>query len=524
MISGDMILGEGAMVKADDPVVQADSPHAADEAFAAPAADRSRSDRKTAAFPLVTTRVGMIFLASSVCTLGYALSAQGSSASSRFGALMWFAAVATSSLGGLVSIRSVRTLRTIEAELRRNRDGRARWPMPRPIIGSDPITRGWNELIDDIRNARRDAARSRTPAPLDQEVITLARAMRGLPVAWVITDVEGRIRFLAPAACAVLALDDDEAHVGKDLPELLGLRDQEDETAAAALSRLLGSVRMVTERRSLRIGDRVAFLRVTRSRLTGRTGDGQGLAWVLSDETQQRLTTEARDKFVMTATHELRTPLTNLQGYAEALQEQEGLEIEQQKEFCNVITSEANRLGRLVDQLLTVSQMEAGSMTINRHELEMIPMLEYAVDQVQGQAEQKQIDLKTSLPAKLPIILGDRDKLQAALVNLLGNAVKYTPPGGEVMLRCAAEDRHIHVDVEDNGPGIPEDERAKVFEKFFRGSAFRDSDQRGNGLGLAFAREIARLHGGDIELQSVIGEGSTFTLTLPIAGQSRSGI
>ncbi|MCG8650016.1 MAG: HAMP domain-containing histidine kinase, partial [Pirellulales bacterium] len=265
-------------------------------------------------------------------------------------------------------------------------------------------------------------------------------------------------------------------------------------------------------------------LRVVRSRLSGRSGDGEGMAWVLTDETQQRLATEARDQFLMTATHELRTPLTNLQAYAEALQEKDGLEVEHQKEFCNVITSEAHRLGRLVDQLLTVSQMEAGAMTANRHELELLPMLEQTADQLQGQAQQKQMQLTTKLAAKLPTVFGDRDKLQAALVNLVGNAIKYTPAGGEVVLRCTAEERWVRIDVEDNGPGIPEDEQDKVFDKFYRGDATRDSEQRGNGLGLAFAREIARLHGGDIELQSTVGEGSIFTLRLPVGGQSRSGI
>jgi signal transduction histidine kinase len=226
----------------------------------------------------------------------------------------------------------------------------------------------------------------------------------------------------------------------------------------------------------------------------------------------------------MTATHELRTPLNNLQAYAEALQEEEDLELERQKEFCNVINSEANRLGRLVDQLLTVSQMEAGSMVANRHELELLPMIEYAADQLRGQAEQKQTKLTTKLSAKLPTVFGDRDKLQAALVNLVGNAIKYTPEHGEVLLRCSADERWIRIDVEDNGPGIPEEEQSKVFDKFFRGAATRESDERGNGLGLAFAREIARLHGGDIELQSVVDEGSVFTLRLPVGGRSRSGI
>ena len=425
---------------------------------------------------------------------------------------MWIVALATCAVGGVVAMSSVRTLRIVEKELRRAKQGSRQWQLARPIVSSDPISRGWNQLLQDANDAH-DESQPRVAAALDQEVVTLARAMRGMPVAWVITDAEGIIRFLGPATCGLLNLPEDEDHAGRDLPELIGLRDEDDPTADAVLHRMLGPIRMVHERRTIQIGMRQLHVRITRSRLPGRSGDGEGLAWVLNDVTQQRIATEARDQFLMTATHELRTPLTNLQAYAEALQEEEDLEIERQKEFCNVINSEANRLGRLVDQLLTVSQMEAGSMVPNRHELELLPMIEHVSDQLKGQAEQKRMSLTTNLSAKLPTVFGDRDKLQAALVNLVGNAIK-----------CSADDRWIRIDVEDDGPGIPEDEQEKVFEKFFRGADTRESDQRGNGLGLAFAREIARLHGGDIELQSILGEGSVFTMRLPVGGRSRSGI
>jgi signal transduction histidine kinase len=476
-------------------------------------------------FPMVTTRVGIIFVVVTVCVLICFFTAQFSLADdNRIDALMWTAALAICSVGGLIAMSSVRTLRIIETELRRNRKGIRQWQLARPVISADPISVGWNQMLEDVTQHQQDEIDSRVPAALDQEVVTLARAMRGLPVAWIITDAEGTIRFLGPAACGMLNLSEDESQVGRDLLALLGLRNPEDETAPAAVNKILSSIRMVHQRRKILVGARSIHVRITRSRLSGRSGDGEGMAWVLTDITQQQMATEARDQFLMTATHELRTPLTNLQAYAEALQEEQDLEIERQKEFCNIINSEANRLGRLVDQLLTVSQMEAGSMIVNRHELELLPMLEYSADQLRAQAEQKQIALTTKLSAKLPTIFGDRDKLQAALVNLVGNAVKYTPDGGEVVLRCSADDRWIRIDVRDNGPGIPEDEHEKVFEKFFRGAATQESDHRGNGLGLAFAREIARLHGGDIGLQSVIGEGSTFTMTLPVGGRSRSGV
>ncbi|MGB0595766.1 MAG: sensor histidine kinase [Rubripirellula sp.] len=489
----------------------------------AKAVDATETQRSSH-FPLVTTRVGLLFVVIASGVLACAVFAQAAPGDSRFNSVMWIVASATCSLGGLVAMKSVRNLRILEKELRRAKPGARQWQLARPILSSDPISRGWNQLLEDINQRQLSEEKPRIAAALDQEVVTLARAMRGIPVAWVITDTEGGIRYLGPAACGLLNLAEDQDHTGRDFPELIGLRDESDSTADTLLRRFLGPIRMVHERRSIEVGSRALHVRVTRSRLPGRSGDGEGLAWVLTDVTQQRIATAARDQFLMTATHELRTPLSNLQAYAEALQDEEELEIERQKEFCNVINSEANRLGRLVDQLLTVSQMEAGSMVPNRHELELLPMLENVSDQLRGQAEQKQIVLTSNLSAKLPTVFGDRDKLQAAIVNLVGNAIKYTPECGQVAIRCSADDRWIRIDVEDDGPGIPDSEHEKVFEKFFRGASTHGSDQRGNGLGLAFAREIARLHGGDIKLQSIVGEGSVFTMRMPVGGRSRSGL
>ncbi|TWU49793.1 PAS domain-containing sensor histidine kinase [Rubripirellula reticaptiva] len=504
------------------------------------AQDAGRSNATAFSHALSTTRVGFVFAGVSVCVLICSLVAHAWPSHVQFHSLLWIASLAACCAGGLVAMSSVRTLRTIEVELRRGaRQGFTReegessssssGPAPpiRPVIGCDPIADGWNGLIATLdRQQELGDAATRQINSLDHEAVTLARAMRGLPVAWVITDKEGGIRFISPAASGMLGLseaassdaDDNVSKrtVDRDLPQLLGLRDETSDAASADLDQLLGPIRMVHCRRRLVVDSRESQLRITRSRLAGRQGDIEGMAWVLDDVTQQRLATEARDSFLMTATHELRTPLANLQAYAEALQESDDLQVERQKEFCNVIHSEASRLGRLVDQLLTVSQMEAGSMIANRHQLELLPIVQYASDQLKAQAEQNSITIVTRVLAKMPVVFADREKLQAAIVNLLGNAVKYTPSGGEVVLRVAADERWVRIDVEDNGPGIPDDEQSKVFEKFYRCEATRASTHRGNGLGLAFAREIARLHGGDLELRSTLGEGSVFTLQLPI--------
>ncbi len=488
-----------------------------------PSASSTIQDTAKQKHPMVTTRIGALFIISAVSTLGCALISHATPGAAALHSVLWVAAVAVCSLAAMVSMRSVRTLQTIESELHRVTGQPEQWKSARPIIGNDPITDGWNELLHEVSRSHQTEIPDRSTAALNQEVVTLARAMRGLPVSWVITDREGRVRQISSPACGLFGISDEE-HVGRDLPVLLGLRDNQDENATDILNRLLSDLRMVRERISITIGSRTLHVQIRRSILEGRSGDGQGLAWIIDDVTQQQIATKARDQFLMTATHELRTPLNNLQAYAEALQEEDDLEVDKQREFCNVIVSESHRLGRLVDQLLTVGQMEAGSMVANRHELEMLPMVEYATEQMIAMAAKKEQKLLTDFAPKLPTIFGDRDKLQAALVNLVGNAVKYTPNGGEVIVRSGVDGDFVRIDIQDNGPGIAPEEQAKVFDKFYRGSNATDSDERGNGLGLAFTREVVRMHGGEVELESKIGEGSTFTVRLPIGGQSRSGI
>ncbi len=491
---------------------------------AGPASQPSFADQpKYRHNPLVTTRVGLVFVAIALTSLVCATVAHAAT-SKDLHSLMWITTIAACALGGMLAMRSVRTLRTIESELRRATGQPRRWRSVRPIIGTDSITEGWNELLEELSPQAQPDTPSREAAALDREVVTLARAMRGLPVPWIISDTDGKLRFLSAAACGLFGLSDEGSHVGRDVLDLLGLSDPDEKTAADAREQLLSDVRMVNLRREVTVGSATYHIRITRSRLDGRSGDGEGLAWIMTDITQQQIAIQARDQFLMTATHELRTPLNNLHAYAEALQDEDALEVEQQKEFCNVIVSEAHRLGRLVDQLLTVGQMEAGSLIAHRHELEISPMVQYASDHLMAQAQQKGQTLSTELLPKLPTIFGDRDKLQAALVNLVGNAIKYTPNAGKITVRCGVEDQCVRIEVEDNGPGIPESEREKVFQQFYRGAAAVDSDEPGNGLGLAFTREVARIHGGDVTLASSLGEGSSFTMTLPIGGKSRSAV
>jgi signal transduction histidine kinase len=237
--------------------------------------------------------------------------------------------------------------------------------------------------------------------------------------------------------------------------------------------------------------------------------------WTIRDVTQQKLAEEMRDQFVDTATHELRTPLANIKAYAETLALADMIDVEQQKQFLNTINMEATRLARFVDDLLSVSSMELGSLMLNKQTTDLGRMLNEVLAKIRPQVEEKQLELEIAFPDKLPEPKLDKDKISAVLVNLLGNAVKYTPAGGRVVFRVNFTDQEIEISVADTGVGIAENELSKVFDKFFRSDDPRVQEQTGTGLGLALAQEVVRLHGGTITAESELNKGSTFTVFLP---------
>jgi signal transduction histidine kinase len=235
----------------------------------------------------------------------------------------------------------------------------------------------------------------------------------------------------------------------------------------------------------------------------------------IQDVTQSKEAERARDNFLYHVTHELRTPLTNIRAYAETLS-QGVIDDEQTVRECyNVIMGETQRLNRLVEDILNVSQLEVGSALLNLGEVPMDVLLRKVVQDMQGNADAKRIDLVLSLPAKAPRVRGDRDRLAIVLVNLIGNAIKYTPDGGRVEIDCVPEHERVRVDVIDTGVGIAPEHQEKIFDKFYRILDERAAGTPGTGLGLSIVRETVRLHGGNVFVNSTPGKGSTFSLVLP---------
>lgn len=249
-------------------------------------------------------------------------------------------------------------------------------------------------------------------------------------------------------------------------------------------------------------------------RAIGTKGDRAVLV-VIEDVTQQRISDAAQHAFVAQATHELRTPLTNMRLYVEQLIDDE-VTPKERSSALNIVNQEITRLDRIVGDMLSIAEIQAGNLHAKSGEVRVQQIVEQLQGDYAESAKKKSITLTFELPPKYPPIVGDREKLGIVMHNLLGNAIKYTPDGGSVTVTVKEEGDRLVTEVSDTGIGIGEEDIGKVFDRFVRAQDARVAEQTGTGLGLALARDIARLHNGDITVQSEVDVGSTFAFWLPI--------
>ncbi|MBZ0252988.1 MAG: cell wall metabolism sensor histidine kinase WalK, partial [Candidatus Methylomirabilis sp.] len=233
------------------------------------------------------------------------------------------------------------------------------------------------------------------------------------------------------------------------------------------------------------------------------------------DVTAQLLSDRMKEEFVASVSHEIRTPLASIKSYIEMLMDKEIDDPHTQFEFYNTINDETERLSRLIDNLLNLSKMEAGSLVVNKGPVQLKKLLKEAVRACESQATHKDIKLELIVPETIAAPEMDKDLIGVVVFNLLSNALKYTNKGGEVTVSVEEEDGDLLIRVKDTGIGIPEDAIGNLFRKFYRTEQPEVRERTGSGLGLALSKQIAELHGGGISVESRLSSGSTFTLAIP---------
>ncbi len=224
---------------------------------------------------------------------------------------------------------------------------------------------------------------------------------------------------------------------------------------------------------------------------------------------------QTRKDFVAGVSHELRTPLTIIQGYAEALQDGVAEGEEERRQCVRGIVEEAGRLRRIVNDLLDLRRIESGQESIELSVFDPAPVMSRTAKKIRPVAEGKNIGLVVDIPGKLPMALSNPDRLDQVLLNLLENAVRYTPAGGKVTVRAFYRDKAVRVTVTDSGPGISAGDMEFIWEKFYKADKSRSrSHGAGTGLGLAIVRRLVEKMGGNVGVESTPGKGSTFFFSL----------
>lgn len=251
--------------------------------------------------------------------------------------------------------------------------------------------------------------------------------------------------------------------------------------------------------------------------LRHKNGEVRGIVAVLHDITKEKRLEMLRREFVANVSHELRSPLSLLQGYVEALVDGLAEDEEERNKYLNILLDETLRLRRLVNDLLDLTQLETGNMNIRIEEVSIEDLVNRVTTRIEPLFNEQNKHLQVFVQDNLPLILGDEDKLQQVLVNLLDNAIKYTPVKSLVEVSAVLDNDRVRISVKDSGPGIPEDELEHVWERFYKVDKARTRESvGGTGLGLAIVKNIVQAHGAEVAVSSKPGEGSIFTVSIKV--------
>ena len=243
-----------------------------------------------------------------------------------------------------------------------------------------------------------------------------------------------------------------------------------------------------------------------------------GVLVVVHDVTQQVKNETLRKEFVANVSHELKTPITNISSYAETLVETPGLPAETSVKFLNVILNESDRMTHIVDDLLTLSRFDSGYSQLNLTTFPFADVLEDSYQAIRIEAQRHEHTLILEGEQVLPTVRADRERVLQVIMNILSNAIKYTPDGGRIVMSAGFDPDRVWLEVTDNGIGIPPEDRERIFERFYRVDKARSRESGGTGLGLSIAKEIIRQHEGKLLLVDRPGPGTTLRMELKREG------
>jgi two-component system phosphate regulon sensor histidine kinase PhoR len=349
-----------------------------------------------------------------------------------------------------------------------------------------------------------------------EEKIALATAEKGILAAAFDSMIEGLV---------VLGSRNHIERVNRALVDMMGKRYAEmrgntllegfrNADLQQALERFQTTGETILQEITIR-GDRDQIMEVNISAIQGLPGDQRKTMLVFHDVTRLKNLEKMRVDFVANVSHEIKTPLTNIIGFVETLEEGGIEDRETSRRFLRTIRDNALRLNRLVNDLLTLSNIELGEAKLHLEEVDVKEALASILTMTETRVEEKHLILLRNIPGDLSLIRADRDRLSQVLINILDNAVKYTPEGGTITIDTTREGREVMIRVTDTGIGIPQSEIPKLGQRFYRVDKTRSRQLGGTGLGLSIVKHLMAAHGGRMQIESTPGKGTSVSLYFP---------
>ncbi len=359
-----------------------------------------------------------------------------------------------------------------------------------------------------------------TLSQMENEKNKLEAVLRHMADALIAIDLAGNITHLNQAALEILGLPEDLYSEGEQqLPynDLISTINKD-----LRLEKLIENCKEEAANDVFEYGGRTFAVRY--DKYQDESGEDIGILMIIQDITERQKLENMQMDFVANVSHELKTPLTTIKSYTETMLDGMVEDPTMQKQFLGIIDTEADRMNRLVKELLQLSRMENQQEQWSMKELNIISLLQNAVTKVEltASAKKQQLNILFNTEERLPVV-ADRDKIEQVVLNILSNSIKYTQEGGRIDVDALRRDKTIYIIVSDNGIGIPEEELGRVFERFFRVDKARSRAMGGTGLGLSISKQIVDEHGGNIEIESKEGRGTKVTISLPLAASAIRG-
>jgi two-component system phosphate regulon sensor histidine kinase PhoR len=412
-------------------------------------------------------------------------------------------AVLAAGVGVIVVLRIARPLRDIAQGARRMSAGEFGQKLPVPRVREFAVLA---ESLNRMARQLDEKIRALTSQKNEQEAV-LAGMIEGV----VAVDLDERILSINRAAAEMIQAQSSNV-IGKPLSEAM-----RNLALAKFVSQVLGSDEAVEDEIVLNDGaGHERFVQARGTALLRAGGRKIGALLVLHDMTRLHLLETMRRDFVANVSHELKTPITSIKGFVETLLEGALEDPSIARKFLEIIARQADRLNQIIDDLLTLSRIEreAQDPHVLREQGNLHGVLQAAVDDCQRLLKQRKSQIALQCPGDLEVSM-NAQLIEQAVVNLLDNAIKYSPTSSSIELTARLQDEWVVVEVKDQGSGIGPEHLGRIFERFYRVDKARSREQGGTGLGLAIVKHIAQAHGGKVSVQSILGKGSTFTVWLP---------